>query len=409
MNIEVIAIGNEVVSGVTVNTNAAHISSELMRAGFRVNRHSALPDNKKILESGLKEALERNQLVIATGGLGPTCDDVTRQVAASLFHSGFHYDESIANELKQRYGSFIDATLKDQATVPDKALILRNKIGSAPGFVFKNEQVRLILLPGVPVEMRAMLEEAALPYIKQEFQNVSRHYSKVINLVGLPESAVDPLLRRIEIEYPHIECGIYPSLGYISVHFSTLASEEKEAQNLLDIPYKIILDKFKDNSFESPSGRLSHAIHERFIQNKWTLSVAESCSGGSLAAALTQIPGASQYFLGGLVVYSDKLKEHFLHVPKQLLLDIGAVSEEVVTAMIEGLLNETKSDFGIAITGIAGPTGGTEKKPVGTVWAAIGRKGLPPFVWQFHARGNREMILGRIVNIVLGQLWRLTN
>ena len=362
-----------------------------------------LPDTLKHLRNGLQEALARSQVVIATGGLGPTCDDVTRTAAAELFGSDFYLNEELLAELKQRYGNR-PISLENQATVPRKAEILPNGVGTAPGFLFKSESALLFLLPGVPHEMKKMLEEHVLPYLLKTILPTARQYVRTLHLMNLPESAVDPELRRIKEAYPMVDAGIYPSLGLVTVHLKTTASTEKEAQALLEKPFLELAERFAMNQLAPPSGTIEEAVHMKFINKGLTLSIAESCTGGAIANRLVRLPDASKYFLGSLVTYSNALKTRILGVPEQLIQDKGAVSEEVVKAMVSGLLAQTGSDYGIAVSGIAGPGGGTPEKPVGTIWAAICQNGGEPHAWMFRGFGSRDMIIERTVNAVLAQL-----
>ena len=393
MKIEIVTIGTEVVRGFTVNTNVAYISQELLKAGFVVSRHTTLPDEATALREGLQDALERSDLVITTGGLGPTQDDITRNIAAKLFDSDFHYDEEVAEDLKRRFSEKLP-TLKDQATVPSKAEVMKNPVGTAPGFIIKN----LIMLPGVPNEMKSMFTKQVLPYINSHFPSEKPAHCKVLNLVKVFEFQVDPFLRELNQKYPDVEFGIYPALGLLSIRLSTDKTLEK--------PYQELVQKYAPYMYESPSGKIEEAIQLLFIKNGWTLSVAESCTGGSIAAQLTRIPGASDYFLGSLVVYSNELKTQLLNVPADLIKEKGAVSEECVNAMVSGLLQTTVSDFGIAVSGIAGPAGGTPERPVGTIWAAIVKKGNTIRSWKMQLKGNRDTIIDYSVNAVLGELLR---
>lgn len=403
--VEVVAIGEEVLSGMTVNTNAAFISQELLKAGLSVHRHSVLSDDPVVLGEGLQEALNRSQIIICTGGLGPTLDDCTRQVAAKLFESDFSYFEEIEAELKTRYGTVL-VSLRDQATLPSKAKLLKNPIGTACGLVFRDHRGLLILMPGVPVEMRKMLVEQVIPYLIQIFPVEKRWNSLSIHLYGISESGVDPLLRQLKEKYSNVEFGIYPNLGLLTVQVKCLANSEENAKKLLLPIYNQIKEAFAKHVYESPSGKIEETVQQLFIERGYTLSLAESCTGGAIAERLTSLSGSSAYFVGGIVAYSNELKQTILGVSEQTLKEKGAVSPEIAEEMLTGVLELTKSDFAISVTGIAGPTGGTVEKPVGTIWAAIGGRERKPYVWQVPARGNREMIIQRSVNAVLFALLR---
>lgn len=402
MDIEIVAIGNELLTGFTVNTNAAYLSRELLIAGYPVHRHTVLPDEEMTLRKGLREALTRGRVVITTGGLGPTCDDLTRPIAAELFGSDFYLNEEVAEELKKRYGS-LPISLEHQATVPRKALILKNPVGTAPGMIFHTDTSTLILLPGIPNEMKEIFSSHVIAFLQSRFPLKEKHSRRSLHLFNVSESQVDPTLRDIKSKFPNLELGIYPSNGVLNIEIVSLKGKDQEVESA----YQAIAHPFDAHLFESPNGKIEEAVHEAFISSKKTLSLAESCTGGAIAASLTKLPGASEYFLGSFVVYSNLLKTRILQVPESLLIEKGAVSQETAKAMVLGLMEKTDSDYGAAITGIAGPTGGTPDKPVGTVWMAFCKKGDEPKAIKKHCFGNRLMIIERSANIVLSELYKM--
>lgn len=406
MDIEIVAIGNEILSGFIVNSNASYISQELLKAGYQVSRHSVLPDSAVRLRQGLKEALERNQLVITTGGLGPTCDDITRSVAAELFQSDFQYNEQLGEELRRRYPNCLE-TLENQATVPTKAKLLKNEAGTAPGFIFNSANSTLVLLPGIPAEMKAMFPQV-LAHLSEHLPIAAQSYCKRLNLFNVTEASADPILRKLQDKFSTINFGIYPAQGILGIHLTILSRDKTAALSQLELAYKAITSEFPGLLFESGSRKIEEALHQRFIEKKLTLSAAESCTGGSFSARLTQLPGASHYFIGSIVSYSNEMKSHWLGVSEQLLKEKGAVSAEVVTQMLKGLLAQTRTDYGVAVSGIAGPEGGTADKPVGTIWCAVGKRGEEPRVWKLQAYGTREMIIERSVNALIAELLMLS-
>lgn len=407
MNIEIIAIGNEVLSGFTLNSNAAFLSRALWLEGLRVQRHTALSDDVAALRQGLQEALERSQLVISTGGLGPTCDDRTRSVAAELFDSDFHLDEKVAADLRKRYGEI--PTLTDQATVPSKAQVLLNPAGTAPGFIFTRGDQTLILLPGVPPEMKVIFTEQVLPYVRTHFQKVVRSYAEELQMYGVPEFVVDQELRLIEKQYPEVACGIYPALGVLRVQLSVTADNANDAHKKIEAPLSLLKERFGSLLFEAPTGDIAEVVHHRFLESGKTLSAAESCTGGAFASRLTHFSGASRYFLGSIVAYSNDLKIGLLGVSDATIKKYGAVSGETVEAMLQGILKCTSSDYAVAVSGIAGPTGGTPEKPVGTVWCGMCERDGTPDVWKIKVRGTREMVIDWSVNALLIKLLETMN
>jgi nicotinamide-nucleotide amidase len=397
MKVEVIAIGNEVLGGNTLNTNAAFLSRELIRLGFSIQRHTALPDAFAALREGLQEALERSSVVIATGGLGPTLDDITRQVAAELFASDFVFDAHWASELHERYRGQL-TTVKDQATVPEKAQLIPNGAGTAPGFIFKDAHKTLILLPGVPLEMQEMWEKHVKTYLQKQFPTLAERPRRVVYLFNMPEAQVDPELRSLQTLFPTVQLGIYSSLGLLTLHV------EGDSQNDVDAVYQVLCEKYATHHYDAPSGKIEEAVQARFIEQGWTLCTAESCTGGRLAARLTRMPGASRYFKGSVVAYANEAKSGLLNVSAELLKVHGAVSAPVVEAMAQGALALFQTDYALAVTGIAGPEGGTPEKPVGTVWICCAKKGGEIRSRMLPLRGNREMIMERAVNALLAEL-----
>lgn len=395
--VEVVAIGSELLAGLSVNSNAAYLSRKLTELGFQVQRHTVLPDDEDILREGLAESLHCNTLVIATGGLGPTLDDLTKNVAAELFASDLHFNEEIAKELQLRYGKL--ATLQNQATVPSKAHILKNKLGTAPGFMFSEHKGTLIILPGIPHEMKEMFENEVAPLLKKHFAFEERIFTEELHFGSLYESQVDPELRELKEEFPELRFGLYPREGLLTVQVTG------SDPDLLKAATSRISDRFAAHLFLSPSGRIEDAIHALFKQKNSTLAIAESCTGGALSARITSLPGASQFFLGGIIAYANDVKIQQLHVSKELIEKYGAVSKEAASAMAEGVQSVMKSGYSISVTGIAGPDGGSDDKPVGTVFYAIKRGSSPPLVRELRGYGSRSMIIQKTINVVLSELY----
>jgi nicotinamide-nucleotide amidase len=368
MSIEIVAIGNEVLSGMITNTNASYLSDRLEHEGWKVGRHTVLPDDPGTITLGLQEALDRSMCVIATGGLGPTIDDITLPCAENIFDS-------------------------EPKEIP-------NKVGSASGLLFEADDKTLILLPGVPFEMQPMFEDHIVPFLHRTFPIEKKRYHRVVHLCLVREQDIDPLVRELKSAYPKIDFGIYPGYGILTVKLRSydLASLEKAEQR--------VIHQFKAHFFPAKSGKIEESIHDWFTTHKKTLACAESCTGGLIASKITALAGASNYFLGSLVTYSNGLKEHLLGVSPETLKSQGAVSAEAVQEMVHGLLKATGADWGIAVSGIAGPTGSTPDKPVGTIWYALGQKGKKPLVGTFLAKGNRQTIILQTANKVMGLLWQ---
>lgn len=362
MSIEIIAVGNEVLSGMTINRNAAYLGKRLTEEGWTISRHTVLPDERDLLIKGFQEALKRFSLVISTGGLGPTMDDITNSCAATLFEEA-------------------------PQTIP-------NSVGSALGLIYRSAKSTLILLPGVPQEMEPMFEESVLSYLQKMCPPKEKLLQETLHLALLKELEVDPFLRELK----GVDCGIYPAYGTLTVR---LTSKEKSA---LQAAVESLKKKF--GAYLFPTEKIEEAIHEWFLSNQMTLALAESCTGGLIAAHLTAIPDASKYFLGSLVAYSNALKKNVLGVSANTLKTKGAVSREAATEMLQGVFKVTGADYGIAVTGIAGPSGGSAEKPVGTIWYALGQNGKPSEIGTFLAKGNRQTIILQTTNKLLGLLYQ---
>lgn len=386
MEIEIVTIGDEILSGAVINTNAAYIGQRLLEAGFKVSRQFTVCDEAHSLKEGLKEALGRSQIVIATGGLGPTCDDLTKDVAAEIFSSDLHFSEKVAEDLKKRFKNR-PISLEQQATIPDKANFFLNSLGTAPGLIFKDKNLLLILLPGVPQELQAMVDLSLIPYLLQYYPPYQKIYQKKATFALLSESEVDPFVRDLKAKFPSVALGIYPEHGVLKITCTGEIVQEVDAVILE------LREKYKNHFFESPSSSIEEMVHILFSQNKKTLAFAESMTGGMLSKEMVKFAGASNYFLGSCVAYSNALKQSLLHVPKETIEKYGAVSEQTVLAMLEGIFKITEAEYGIAVTGIAGLAGDLEDKSVGTVWGAISARNQEPFAEKFFALGNRQTII----------------
>lgn len=397
MRVEVVAIGDEVLSGRTVNGNGAFLARELALAGLPVTAQRVLADEGEALKRGLSEALEQNELVICTGGLGPTLDDCTRRAVLELVGGKNRFDERVAADLRRRYGDQL-SSLNDQATIPNRAQPFLNPVGTAPGLLFDLGEKVLVLLPGVPIEMEALFQEQLLPALQRRFPVSQRGYFETLHLLLTPESAVDPLLRELQQSYPDLSFGIYPDQAFISVRIGA----KGEARAKIAPARKKIETAFADHLFQGAT--LEEAVHEQMIGAGSTLATAESCTGGAIAARLTRLAGASNYFLGGLVSYSNQVKESLLGVSRATLDRFGAVSGETVVEMARGALDRFNAHYAVAVSGIAGPSGGSAEKPVGTVWLAIAERGGLCQTERLELRGGRDAVIYRTVNQALARL-----
>lgn len=402
--IEIITIASEVLSGKVVNTNLSFISKTLAAYGYKVLEQMTIPDKKLCIEQALSQALDRADIVITTGGLGPTLDDITKQTLAEYFNKKLSLNKEIKNHLLATYGPAL-SSLEQQATVPEATQLLKNKLGTAPGFIFTQGKKRVYVLPGVPSEMEAMLINEAIPDILREFPLTHQCFKKTYCLCHLPENALDPFLRELSQKSPLMDIGIYPGYGVVSLE---LYSKETVDAHVLAWLEHTIQMQFGSYIFSTKHPSLTLALQHYLAPRGKTLFLAESCTGGKIAAHIVAHPGSSNYFLGSCVAYSNQMKTKLLQVPEDLIKRYGAVSEQVVAAMLEGALEISDADYVLAVSGIAGPDGGTVEKPVGTVVCGLKDKKGPMFVWriQAKARGKRENVIEYTAQYILGALWR---
>jgi nicotinamide-nucleotide amidase len=397
MKIELVFIGTEVLRGQTENRNALTLSRYLGVLKWPIIRHTVVGDDKREISDVLKKALERSDVVIATGGLGPTLDDQTRKAVAELFSCNFAYSIEWASEIRSRYGEI--SSITDQATQPDVAKILPNPLGTAPGLLFTHQNKLLVLLPGVPSEMESIFFQEVVPLLEKRVSKHDLLTTEFLHFFLLRELEVDPLLRELVHQDPNLSIGIYPYCGLLTVSLSsaTLASVSHSKARLLKA--------FGGFSFPSNSGKIEEVIHTEFKEKELTLSLAESCTGGEIAARLTKISGASEFFLGSIVAYNNELKKKILGVSEETLRREGAVSFSTVKEMAEGAIALTGSKYSLAVSGIAGPPNGLEDKPVGTLMAAISKGKGKTTTFSLKAYGNRSMIIDYAANGLLGCLY----
>lgn len=376
MEIEIVVIGNEILLGETVDTNSAHVGERLREIGARVSRITTIGDDRESIVDAVRGARSRVRWAMTMGGLGPTRDDLTREAVAEVLDREIVIDEEqleIVEEKFRRYGyDEMPASNRSQAEVPDGARVIPNPHGTAPGLVFDEEGFTLFVLPGVPREMKAMLEDAVLPALLEAVEEGAPVVaSKVVHTVGIGESALAERLEVLADDTDPVEVAFLPHLGQVDVRLTIAGVASEEAEERLEELARRIADRagawFYGFDDETLPGALGDALGDR----GWTVAVAESCTAGGLGAKITEEPGSSAWFVGGIQAYADEVKEALLDVPSGTLVEHGAVSEETCRAMAAGIRARLGADVGAAITGIAGPGGGTEEKPVGLVWCAV--------------------------------------
>lgn len=370
---EIITIGDELLYGQTVDTNSAWIGTELSKLGISLKRITTVSDKVEDIMNAIDTAEKSSSIIFITGGLGPTSDDITKHTLAKYFNTELKKDESVIEDLKALFRDRPHSKVIDnevQAMLPANCVKLRNKVGTAPGMWFKEREIIVVSMPGVPYEMKYLMQYEVLPRLKKELQLPIIAHS-IVHTVGVPEVKLSERLQDFEKQLPaHIALAYLPSLGQVKLRLTARGKEkelmEKElaehTQRIVEIARKYVYG-FGDTSLETEVGKLLAEQH-------LTIATAESCSGGRLANTIVNVPGSSRYFDASIIAYSYDAKHRLLGVSMDMLNEVGAVSEDCAIQMAEGVRERLGSDIGISSTGIAGPGGGTEEKPVGTVWIA---------------------------------------
>jgi nicotinamide-nucleotide amidase len=403
MKIEIITVGNELLSGKTINSNAQYLCKNLFKNGYETHYISVFPDDKVEMQKGIKQALNRANCIIITGGLGPTLDDNTKNIVCDLLRIPLKYRDDIADDIRKRFGEI--AFLEEQSTVPKNGYIFKNEVGTAPGFAFIYSGKVIILLPGVPVELESMFNKHALLFIEKHFPLDEKIYQDIINICLLPELEIDAVLRTCP-KRDDVILGIYPSHGIVHVTLTTKAKDKDEANKKIKEIKKQILTNLQDYIFLSENGEIEKALHDILCLKDEKIAFAESCSGGALSCRITSVAGSSKYFIGSFITYSNELKKNVLKVSEKTLEEKGAVSIEVVKEMVEGIFTLTDATYAVAISGIAGPSGATSEKPVGMVCMAIGKRNDIIDAGIIYFQGNRELIIKQATNYALSILYR---
>ena len=388
---EIITIGDEILIGQIVDTNSAWMAKELNLIGIKVKQVSSVSDDADHITEALQLAEKRADIILITGGLGPTKDDITKVTMAKYFNMGFRRDQETLDHVTQIFTRFnkpmIDVNIK-QADVPDGCTVIKNQNGTAPCMWFEEHGKIFVSMPGVPFEMMYLMEEEILPRLKRTLK-LPAIVHKTILTANIGESFLAVEIADIEDSLPaHIKLAYLPKLGQIRLRLSGTGSDEAMLKAEIEVYAQQIVARVKQYVVVEEDIPLEKAILDIMEKRKLSLSTAESCTGGYIAQMITQHPGCSSVFAGGAVTYSNQLKMSVLGVLPETLDIFGAVSEETVKEMALGAIANFKTDYAISVSGIAGPDGGTESKPVGTVWIAVASKrGVVTRLFQF---GNRR-------------------
>ncbi len=406
MKAQIITIGDELLIGQTIDTNSAWIGAELSMAGFDIQRKTSIHDNRSDILKALSEATGKADVIIITGGLGPTSDDITRQTLCEFFGTKLVLNREVLEMIEKmmlRRKIPMNENNRKQAEVPEACKVLKNRAGTAPGLWFEKDKSIFISMPGVPYEMKTIMADHVLPRLMKRFRSQAIIHKNIMTY-GLPEARLAEMLKEFEAALPeNIRLAYLPSFGVIKLRLTGTGKDreilkkqvEEHVRNLSSIIPDLIFSE-KEDTFESVLGLL-------LLERKETMCTAESCTGGNIAHLITTIPGSSYYFKGSVVAYSNAVKEKLLGVDGKIIEEEGAVSEPVVRAMAEGARRLLNTDYALATSGIAGPEGGTDEKPVGTLWiAAASANGT--YSEQYTYGGDRITNIMRFSNAAMNLL-----
>lgn len=382
MNIELVTIGDELLLGFTLDSNGAHVARELAAVGVSIVRRTSVGDDASAIAAAVREALDRTGAVITTGGLGPTSDDLTKPSIAAVFGCAMQMNEEILESLRQRWisrgwGKELPEANRQQALIPEGATILVNRHGSAPGIWLEDERGRWVaMLPGVPREMRGMFAEEVLPKVRERMgASTSVVASRTIRTTGISESLLADRLKPIEPALAGLSLAFLPGWPGVDLRLTSKGRSAAESAAALTARADEIRGVVGDFVYGTDSTDLAVVVLDLCRAKGFVIAVAESCTGGLLGGRITAIPGSSHFFVGGVIAYSNEVKATHLGVGDDTLLKYGAVSEETAREMASGVRARYRADIAVAITGIAGPDGGTPAKPVGTVCMAVDVRG----------------------------------
>ena len=391
-DISIITIGDELLIGQVIDTNSAWMAQELNKEGFNVIRRVAIADDKQSILTALNEEEKHATIILITGGLGPTSDDITKPTLCQYFNGRMKVNDEALENVKYLFESVFKKPVTPinlkQAEVPDCCRVLQNKRGTAPGMLFEKNNAVFISLPGVPYEMQGLMLAEVIPFLKERF-TAAQIIHKTLLTVGIGESALAEKIKDFESALPEsIKLAYLPSYGMVRLRLTTKAEFHEKIRQDMDFAFEELKKLTAEYLVTSNDLQMQEVVAEILtLQNK-TLATAESCTGGYIAHLLTSIPGSSKFFNGSVVSYTNQAKEKLLQVQSSTIQQFGAVSENTVKEMLLGALKQLDSNYAIAVSGIMGPDGGTDEKPVGTVWVAVGNS-QKIITQKFHFRFNR--------------------
>ncbi len=374
MKLDIITIGDELLIGQTLNTNANWIAKELNKIGFVIRQQLTISDAEDTILKAVDEALKSTDVILITGGLGPTNDDLTMPVLNKYFGGKLIRDEKVyahIEELVTSRGFEMNENNQKQALVPDNCKVVHNANGTAPGLWFEKNNKVVVAMPGVPYEMKAMVSDTIIPWLKEKYV-LPEIVHQMVYTQGIPESMLMATISDWEYQLPmSISLAYLPSPGRVKLRLSSIGKDRTLLQSVIDVEVEKLKQIIGDNIYATDEESIAESVGKILVTNKQTISTAESCTGGYIAHLITSISGSSEYFKGSIVAYANDVKLKELGVNEDDINQYGAVSKQVVEQMALGIKNKFKTEYAIATSGIAGPLGGSEEKPVGTVWIAV--------------------------------------
>jgi len=374
MNLDIISIGDELLIGQTLNTNAHWISKEMNAIGFAIREHLSIADTAEAILGAVENALQNSDVVLVTGGLGPTKDDLTMPVLNSYFGGNLVRDEQVYKHIEEiitSRGYVMNQHNQDQAIVPDNCKVVHNANGTAPGLWFEKDGKVLVAMPGVPYETKAIITDTVIPWLKEKYE-LPEIINQMVYTQGIPESMLAEIIADWEDGLPSgIKLAYLPSPGRVKLRLSMVGKNRSTMQSIVDEQVELLKQIIPDNVYSEESEDLGELIGALLKSTGKTLATAESCTGGYVSHLVTRVAGSSDYYKGSVIAYANEVKIAELDVKSTDIEQYGAVSQQVVEQMAVGVQQKMKTDYAISTSGIAGPTGGTDEKPVGTVWIAV--------------------------------------
>lgn len=405
MKCTILSIGDELLIGQTLNTNAYWMSQKMNEIGIDVIHHVSLSDEKSDIINCLNDALAASQVILITGGLGPTSDDITKEVLCEYFGGKLVFNEEAFRNIERIFASrkrLINEASRRVAYLPDVCKVIPNSNGTAAGMIFTKDGKTVVSMPGVPYEMKGMIIEGVVPYLKEQYQLPFILHSNILT-AGVGETQLaDSLVDFEQHKDPRIKLAYLPNVGKVRLRLTIKGDDKDELQAILDEARREVVANIGEHIYGYEEELLEQTVGNMLLEQNLSIGTAESCTGGYLAHLITSVAGSSAYFKGSIISYANEVKQELLGVKPETLQQFGAVSEQTVSEMLDGALTQLRTDIAIAISGVAGPAGGTQEKPVGTVFIGIGTKDKKVIkMMSFTVHRDRNIQLSAVLALVM--------